>query len=310
MPSPRCGFRFRYASQVGSSRAHGHCAPVLFERARIERRRPRSGAVRRTPGRRHRSGVGQGMTKGSRRIAGQEKNRPPGADDGDHRHERGRTRPPRSDGVESQRPPHRPHLHLPTELGRPRMGRRTRRGHRHSRHPQGMPVWSVWTHPIIGGEPDEAVGDRADAVIELAMKAPGDTVLFAHGHLLRILAARWLGLPATAGCHLALNNATVSTLGYEREPCHPTLERRLSPPPYRTDALMELSTVDIGIDGPDIGRHRQRVGISMTNNERWSPTTREGRARPDGPRLHLDPSAMCTHHRTHHLRSPGVVSCL
>lgn len=80
-----------------------------------------------------------------------------------------------------------------------------------------IPGWSVWTHPIIGGETVQSVGDRADAVIARALDAAGDTVLFAHGHLLRVLAARWLGLPAEAGRHLALNTATVSTLGFERE---------------------------------------------------------------------------------------------
>lgn len=80
-----------------------------------------------------------------------------------------------------------------------------------------IPGWSVWTHPIIGGETVQSVGDRADAVIARAVDAAGDTVLFAHGHLLRVLAARWLGLPADAGRHLALNTATVSTLGFERE---------------------------------------------------------------------------------------------
>jgi probable phosphoglycerate mutase len=80
-----------------------------------------------------------------------------------------------------------------------------------------IPDWSVWTHPIIGGEAVDAVGDRADSVIGRVLHASGDVVLFAHGHFLRILAARWLGLPAEAGRHLALNTATVSTLGFERE---------------------------------------------------------------------------------------------
>ena len=80
-----------------------------------------------------------------------------------------------------------------------------------------IPDWSVWTHPIIGGETVEAVGVRADSIIGRLLDADGDVVLFAHGHFLRILAARWLGLPADAGGHLALNTATVSTLGFERE---------------------------------------------------------------------------------------------
>ncbi len=80
-----------------------------------------------------------------------------------------------------------------------------------------IPGWSVWTHPIIGGETVHSVGVRSDTIIARALAAPGDTVLFAHGHLLRVLAARWLGLPAKAGRHFALDTATVSTLGFERE---------------------------------------------------------------------------------------------
>ncbi len=79
------------------------------------------------------------------------------------------------------------------------------------------PDWTVWTHPITDGESVESVGSRADSVISRALEIDGDTCLFAHGHFLRILAARWLGLPAQAGRLLALNTATVSTLGFERE---------------------------------------------------------------------------------------------
>lgn len=80
-----------------------------------------------------------------------------------------------------------------------------------------IPGWSVWTHPILDGESIEEVGLRADAVIGRIKGADGATVLFAHGHYLRILTARWLGLPATAGRHFALDAATVSVLGFERE---------------------------------------------------------------------------------------------
>jgi broad specificity phosphatase PhoE len=82
---------------------------------------------------------------------------------------------------------------------------------------RSIPGWSVWTHSIIGGESAETVGARADLVIDRALAAPGDTVLFSHGHLLRILAARWLSLPARDGSLFALDTATVSTLGFERE---------------------------------------------------------------------------------------------
>jgi broad specificity phosphatase PhoE len=80
-----------------------------------------------------------------------------------------------------------------------------------------IPGWSVWTHPIVDGESFEDVGERADRAIAGALSAGGPVAMFAHGHVLRILAARWMGLPAIAGRSLRLDTATVSTLGWERE---------------------------------------------------------------------------------------------
>ena len=79
------------------------------------------------------------------------------------------------------------------------------------------PGWSLWEDGSLNGETVEQVGARADAVIARAVAAAGDVALFAHGHLLRILAARWLGLAPSAGRLFALSTATVSMLGYERE---------------------------------------------------------------------------------------------
>ena len=80
--------------------------------------------------------------------------------------------------------------------------------------------WSVWTDPILGGESVEHVGERADAVIAKALSAApsgGAVALFAHAHILRILAARWIGLPAVGGQLFALGTGSVSVLGFERE---------------------------------------------------------------------------------------------
>ena len=77
--------------------------------------------------------------------------------------------------------------------------------------------WSVWSHPMIDGESVDAVGARADRVIGLTLRTDGPVAVFGHGHILRILAARWMGLPAVAGKSLRLDTATVSTLGWERE---------------------------------------------------------------------------------------------
>ena len=65
-----------------------------------------------------------------------------------------------------------------------------------------VPGWSVWKDEIVGGETVEHVGERADAVIARALALGGDggrVALFAHAHILRILAARWIGLAADGG---------------------------------------------------------------------------------------------------------------
>jgi broad specificity phosphatase PhoE len=87
--------------------------------------------------------------------------------------------------------------------------------------------WSVWSSEMKGGECVEAVGDRVDAVIAKAIAAAGTSpsdageprqvAMFAHAHVLRILASRWLGLPAVDGKMFALGTGALSVLGFERE---------------------------------------------------------------------------------------------
>ena len=80
------------------------------------------------------------------------------------------------------------------------------------------PEWSVWTREIVGGEALEHVGERADAVIARALAVgDGKVALFAHAHILRILAARWIGLEAKGGMLFGLGTGSVSVLGWERE---------------------------------------------------------------------------------------------
>lgn len=79
------------------------------------------------------------------------------------------------------------------------------------------PGWSIWVDGPRDGETIRHVGGRADRVIALARRQPGDVLVFAHGHVLRILAARWLGLSSTKGGLFALSTATLSILGWERE---------------------------------------------------------------------------------------------
>jgi len=80
-----------------------------------------------------------------------------------------------------------------------------------------VPGWSLWRDGVPGGETAADVGRRVDAVIADVRAVDGDVALFAHGHLLRVLAARWLGLPPTEGRLFALDPATISILGHERE---------------------------------------------------------------------------------------------
>ena len=79
------------------------------------------------------------------------------------------------------------------------------------------PGWSLWTGGAPNGETASQVAARADRVIARALAVEGDVALFAHGHILRVLCARWLGLAPEAGSLFALGTASVSTLGYERE---------------------------------------------------------------------------------------------
>lgn len=79
------------------------------------------------------------------------------------------------------------------------------------------PGWKVWDSGVPKGESIQQVATRAEAVIARAVEAPGDVALFGHGHALRVLTARWLGLEAAEGRLFSLGTATLSTLGYERE---------------------------------------------------------------------------------------------
>jgi probable phosphoglycerate mutase len=79
------------------------------------------------------------------------------------------------------------------------------------------PGWSLFRDGCPGGETPHQVGLRADRIISRLRAARGDVVIFSHGHLLRTLAARWLGLAVRAGQHFVLNAGSLSILGYEHE---------------------------------------------------------------------------------------------
>lgn len=77
---------------------------------------------------------------------------------------------------------------------------------------QQAPNWLIFRDGCPDGETPEQVGARADRVIARARAVQGDVALFAHGHVLRVLVARWLGFPARAGQHFLLDTATLNIL--------------------------------------------------------------------------------------------------
>ena len=78
------------------------------------------------------------------------------------------------------------------------------------------PGWLIFRDGCPGGEAPGQVAARVDRVIARARAVEGDVALFAHGHVLRVLVARWLGLPPEAGQHFLLDTGTLSVLDYYR----------------------------------------------------------------------------------------------
>jgi broad specificity phosphatase PhoE len=79
------------------------------------------------------------------------------------------------------------------------------------------PDWNLWRDGCPGGESAADVGARVDPLVAELQASEGDVAVFAHGHLLRVLAARWLEMPPEAGARFWLATATISVLGFERE---------------------------------------------------------------------------------------------
>ena len=80
-----------------------------------------------------------------------------------------------------------------------------------------VPGWTVWTHPIVNGESLTELGRRADRVIVATLPIGGDVLLFSHGHMLRVLAARWIEQRPVLGSRLELATASLSELGWEQD---------------------------------------------------------------------------------------------
>ncbi|MEW9527779.1 histidine phosphatase family protein [Microbispora sp. NPDC049125] len=88
---------------------------------------------------------------------------------------------------------------------------------------ESRPGWYLWRDGVVPGdaghpgESVEQVGARADKVVARLRSAGGDVLVVAHGHILRVLAARWLGLPPDDGRYFRLDTGTYSVLGHEHE---------------------------------------------------------------------------------------------
>jgi probable phosphoglycerate mutase len=79
------------------------------------------------------------------------------------------------------------------------------------------PGWSLWRDGCPGGENAEQVGLRADRVLAAVSSVEGPVAAFSHGHMLRVLGARWIELAPSAGARLALSAGALSVLGHERD---------------------------------------------------------------------------------------------
>ena len=85
------------------------------------------------------------------------------------------------------------------------------------------PDWQLFRDGCPGGESPEQIGARADRVVDRLREVQGNVLVFSSGHILRVLAARWLGMEPSAGRYFLLNTASLSALGYEHNLSQPVL---------------------------------------------------------------------------------------
>jgi len=85
------------------------------------------------------------------------------------------------------------------------------------------PDWQLFRDGCPGGEMPQQVAERADRIVNRVRAVGGDVLLFSSGHFLRVLAARWLGLEPAAWKYFMLGTASLSALGYERDPSQPVI---------------------------------------------------------------------------------------
>jgi probable phosphoglycerate mutase len=87
------------------------------------------------------------------------------------------------------------------------------------------PDWQLFRDGCPGGESPGQIGARADRVVGRVRAVNGDVLVFSSGHILRVLAARWLGLDAAGGRYLLLSTASLSALGYEHNLAEPAIRQ-------------------------------------------------------------------------------------
>lgn len=82
---------------------------------------------------------------------------------------------------------------------------------------ENHPGWILFRDGCPNGETPDEVAQRVDRIIDRALSVGGDVALFAHGHVLRTLAARWIGLPPLDGMRFLLDTGTLCVLGFYRD---------------------------------------------------------------------------------------------
>lgn len=112
------------------------------------------------------------------------------------------------------------------------------------------PGWMLFRDGCPGGESPENVGRRVDSVIERVRAVGRHVALFAHGHVFRVFAARWIGLPPAAGCHFLLDPATVSVLSYYRG----------IPAIKRWNAPIAVDGIEVGLSAAE-SMEQRRAGV-------------------------------------------------
>jgi broad specificity phosphatase PhoE len=89
---------------------------------------------------------------------------------------------------------------------------------------QERPDWQLFRDGCTGGETPEQIGARAERMVDRVRAVRGNVLLFSSGHILRVFAARWLGLPPAAGKYFVLSTASLSVLGYEHNRSEPVVK--------------------------------------------------------------------------------------